>query len=186
MTLSSQPLPSPLFPEVENLEAHFRFLCRLCAIWGEAWHIPEQIELAGGWGNPSSGVGGRGQCGQDPPAWFHSSLCGWVPLDLLPFPPLLPPPVPGCHGVVERWDLSAGNSSGSSSRSNHVVCEPQLRWHWGYSEQDMRPHHNQRWGSREAFLNPSQPFHRLPGALLLSEPPLKTLTPRTVHTASTQ
>lgn len=58
---------------------------------------------------------------------YHSSLWGWglslLSLGLGPaltFPslPLLPPPASVCYEVLERCDLSSGDSSGSSSRSN--------------------------------------------------------------------
>lgn len=49
---------------------------------------------------------------------FLSSLLGLVLALTFTLSLLSPPPVPVHHGVLERCDLSAGNSSGSSSRSN--------------------------------------------------------------------
>lgn len=129
----------------------------------------EQMEVAGGRGNLSRAC--RGRADGDPPAWFHSSLWGWVQLGPSPLPSSL---ATTCASLREKCDVSAGNSSGSSSRSNHVACEYLPQWHWGYSEQDTRLHFNWRWGHREAPLNPSQQlFHRCPETLL-SDPPLRT------------
>ena len=44
--------PSPLVPaggSLDTLQIPLQ-LCAVWGIWGEAWHIPEQMELVGGWG----------------------------------------------------------------------------------------------------------------------------------------